>query len=64
MTEYHLIEGEESTYGLFVKKVNGITAEDKTFWAIYENGEMAMTGIDKIKVKAGTDYSLRLEKIN
>lgn len=60
-----LIEGEEGAYGLYVKKVNGITADydvDQTYWAFYINGEMAMTGVDTTDVEAGATYSFKVEK--
>ena len=65
LLEVQLIEGEESSYGLYVKKVNGITADydvDQTYWAFYINGEMAMTGVDSTDVEAGATYSFKVEK--
>ena len=65
LLEVELIEGDESEYGLYVKKVNGITADydvDQTYWAFYINGEMAMTGVDTTKVEAGATYSFKVEK--
>ena len=60
-----LIEGEDGAYGLYVKKVNGITADydaDGTYWAFYVNGEYAMTGVDKTDIEAGATYSFKVEK--
>lgn len=60
-----LIEGEDSQYGLFVKKVNGITADfdvDGTYWAFYINGEYAMTGVDATEITEGDTYSFKVEK--
>ena len=65
LLEVELIEGEEGAYGLYVKKVNGITADydvDQTYWAFYINGEMAMTGVDATDVEAGATYSFKVEK--
>lgn len=65
LLELKLIEGEESSYGLYVKKVNGITADydvDQTYWAFYINGEMAMTGVDATDVEAGATYSFKVSK--
>ena len=65
LLEVKLIEGEEGPYGLYVKSVNGITADydvDQTYWAFYINGEMAMTGVDVTDVEAGTTYSFKVEK--
>ena len=65
LQELGLLEGEESQYGLFVKKVNGITADydvDKTYWAFYINGEYAMSGVDTTTITAGDLYSFKVEK--
>ena len=65
LLEVKLIEGEEGPYGLYVKKVNGITADydvDQTYWAFYINGEMAMTGVDATNVETGATYSFKVEK--
>ena len=65
LLEVKLIEGEEGPYGLYVKNVNGITADydvDQTYWAFYINGEMAMTGVDVTDVEAGATYSFKVEK--
>ena len=56
-----LIAGEESQYGLYIKQVNGMTADydvDQTFWAFYINGEYAMTGADTTPISEGEVYSL------
>ena len=65
LLELGLIAGEESTYGLYVKTVNGITADydkDQTYWAFYVNGEYGMTGVDSTNVEAGATYSFKVEK--
>ena len=65
LLELELIEGEEGAYGLYVKTVNGITADydvDQTYWGFYINGEMAMTGVDATEVEAGATYSFKVEK--
>lgn len=64
LLEAGLIAGEEGEFGLYVKMVNGITADydvDGTFWAFYVNGEMAMTGVDATDVAAGDTYSFKVE---
>ena len=60
-----LIEGESGSYGLYVKKVNGIVADydiDQTYWAFYINGEYAMSGVDTTEIVEGTTYSFKVEK--
>ena len=61
LLEHELIEGENGAYGLYVKKVNGITADydvDQSYWAFYINGEYAMTGVDTTKIVEGDTYRL------
>ena len=65
LLEVELIAGEAGDYGLYVKTVNGITADydvDQTYWAFYINNEMAMTGVDATDVEAGATYSFKVEK--
>ena len=60
-----LIEGEDSQYGLYVKKVNGISADyatDGTYWAFYENGDYAFSGVDTTTVTAGASYAFKVTK--
>ena len=43
LIENKLIEGEDSTYGLYVKTVNGTTLDfdkDGLYWAFYVNGSL------------------------
>lgn len=59
-----LIAGDAGPYGLYVKQVNGITADydiDGTYWAFYINGEMAMTGVDGTEIEDGAEYEFRVE---
>lgn len=65
LEELKLIEGEEGDFGLYVKKVNGITADydtDGTYWAFYENGAYAAKGVDQTTVVIDTTYEFRVEK--
>ena len=65
LLELGLIAGEEGAYGLYVKQVNGITADydvDKTYWAFYVNGEYGMTGVDATEIEAGATYTFKVEK--
>ena len=59
------IEGEDSEYGLYIKKVNGVTADydvDGTYWAFYINGESAMTSADQTPAENGAVYEFKVEK--
>lgn len=60
-----LIEGEESEYGFFIKKVNGIEADfdkDQTYWAISQSGEYMSSGVSTITIKSGDHYELKRTK--
>ena len=61
----NLIAGDESEFGLYIKNVNGIIADydtDKTYWAIYKDGEYMMEGANTTEVKSGTEYEFVREK--
>ncbi len=65
LEELTLIAGDEGPYGLYVKRVNGITLDynkDGMYWAFYINGEMAMSGVDATEITEGTVYSFKAEK--
>lgn len=64
LQELNLIYGEEGEYGLFVKTVNGITADydtDGVYWAFYVNGEYATSGVDVTQITEGDSYALKVE---
>ena len=61
LTEHGLIDGEKGAYGLYVKKVNGITADydkDKTYWGFNKNGESMLTGVDSALIEDGDRYEI------
>lgn len=61
LIEHDLIAGDESQYGLYVKVVNGITADydiDQSYWAFYVDGELSMTGVDGTDITEGAAYQL------
>lgn len=65
MQEHGLLEGEDSEYGLFIKKVNGILADydvDQTYWGFFIDGEYAMTGVDSTNIEEGVTYCLARTK--
>lgn len=65
LEELGLIAGEESATGLYVKVVNGITAdydEDGTYWAFYINDVYAQTGVDSTRIAEGDQYMLKVER--
>ena len=65
LLELGLIEGDMGDYGLYVKKVNGITAEyevDGTYWAFYIGDDYGMTGVDMTDIEAGATYAFKVSK--
>lgn len=65
LIKFGLIEGEDGPYGLYVKKVNGVTLDydkDGMYWAFYENGKYAVTGVDLTEITDGVTYSFKAEK--
>lgn len=61
LLEHELIAGDEGDYGLYVKVVNGITADydvDASYWAFNIDGEYALTGVDQTEIKEGAVYQL------
>ena len=65
LLELGLIAGEPGAYGLYVKTVNGITADydvDGSYWAFYIDGEYAMSGVDTTDITDGAVYMLKVEK--
>jgi hypothetical protein len=65
LLELGLIEGDMGDYGLYVKKVNGITADydvDGTYWAFYVGNDYGMTGVDLTEIEAGATYAFKVSK--
>ena len=60
LLEHELISGTKSTFGLYIKAVNGIIADydtDKTYWAITKNGEDTL-GAKSTMIADGETYEL------
>ena len=59
MLDAKLIDGEDGQYGLYVKTVNGITADydvDQTYWGFYIEDEMVPYGVSDAKITGGEHY--------
>ena len=64
LQEAGMLQGEAGPYGLYIKTVNGITADyetDGTYWAFYVDGEYAMAGVDMTESADGAVYTLQVE---
>ena len=65
LLECDLIEGEDGPYGLYIKKVNGMTADydvDSAYWALKQNGEYLMSGADFTPIFDGDRFEIVYEK--
>lgn len=60
-----LIAGDASEFGLYIKEVNGITADynaDQSYWAFYVDGSYADKGVDQTEIEEGKTYCLTYTK--
>ena len=59
-----LLAGEDGPYGLYIKEVAGIPLDwdtDGKYWAVYVDGEYALSGVDSLAVTEGTVYTFKPE---
>lgn len=59
LVEHKLVDGEKGPYGMYIKKVNGITADydiDQSYWALSENGKPSATGASGAEIKGGEHF--------
>ena len=64
LEEAGLIQGNAGPYGMEITHVDGEKAvynEDKAYWAVYEEDQYALTGIDAVAVVDGRTYKLVYE---
>lgn len=65
LIEHKLIFGENSEYGMYIKIVNGLSADyntDKAYWSFSKNGEYMMTGVDGTEFADGDVFELTYTK--
>ncbi len=62
LEQENLIAGDEGEYGLYVKTVDGETADDakQEWWCFTKGGEMLMTGVDTTPIADGEHYEITL----
>ncbi|MBQ8207636.1 MAG: DUF4430 domain-containing protein [Clostridia bacterium] len=56
-----LVQGDESEFGLYVKVVNGETADydaNGAYWAFYKGDEYLMTGVDTTPIEDGDVFRI------
>lgn len=54
---------KEYPFGTMVEGANGLMADGGHYWAIYQNGEYAKTGIKEIILQEGESIQLKYEEI-
>ena len=65
LLELGLISGDMGDYGIYVKTVDGVTADydtNGTYWAFYVDGAYAMSGVDTTEIEEGKIYCFKVEK--
>ncbi len=65
LVELKIIDGEDGSYGLYVKTVDSETLDfdiDKMYWSFYEDGKYAQKGVDQTKITDGVVYAFKAEK--
>ena len=64
LIEHGLIAGEDGAYGLYVKVVDGVTADydvDGSWWSLTKNGELC-SGVDSTKIADGDHFEFTYSK--
>jgi len=61
--EEGLVVGEEGPYGLFIKTVNGVTADDskQQWWCVTKGGADVFTGVESTPIADGDKFELTLK---
>ena len=62
LLEKELVDGEMGSYGLFIKTVDGETADDskQKWWCITKGGEQVNSGADALPITDGDQFELTL----
>lgn len=61
LVETGLAEGDDSEYGLYIKRVNGVLADygvDQSYWSLLQNGTPTAAGASSITISDGDAYEL------
>lgn len=57
-----IIDGEQGAYGLYVRTVDGETADEaqEQWWCLTKGGQSVNTGVDSTSIEAGATYEMTL----
>ena len=60
LDQIDLVQGEESKYGLFIKTVDGYTANDaaQEWWCVTKGGEDVYTGVESTPIADGDAFEI------
>ena len=63
LVDEKIAEGENGQYGLYIKTVAGIKADESKseWWCITKGGEAVATGADAVKIADGDNFELELK---
>ena len=64
LTELGILEGEEGPYGIYIKSINGVTADydvDQSYWSLTKDGVMC-SGVDSTPIADGDHFELTYTK--
>lgn len=62
LEQENLVQGDESEFGLFIKTVDGYTADDskQEWWGYTKGGEYVETGVDTTVIEDGDVFEFTL----
>ena len=62
LEQENLVSGEEGEFGLYIKTVDGETADEaqQQWWCVSKSGEMLMTGVEEAMIADGEHYEITL----
>lgn len=63
LQQQHTVEFEQYDFGIFIKGIDGLMADNKHYFAIYLNDQYAQTGIDQLQVKSGDVVKIVYEEL-
>lgn len=62
LLEQEIVENDQSTYGLYIRTADGVTADEskQEWWCITRDGESVTTGASELTIADGDGYELTL----
>lgn len=62
LDQVNLVQGEEGEFGLYIKTVDGYTADESAqeWWCITKGGEDVYTGVESTPIADGEQYEITL----